>query len=75
MIRTQISVDSETYKRAQEVARQQGISLAELSRRGLEAIIAKQPVAKPWMAFAGVIAGSTQDSSSVDEIVYGRLEP
>ena len=75
MIRTQISVDAEMYSRAKGVARRLGISVAELCRRGLEETIARQPTSKPWMAYAGILEGRPEDSSTVDEVVYGRSEP
>jgi len=75
MIRTQISVDEEIYARAKAVARRHGISLAELCRRGLEELVAREPSSKPWMAFAGVFEGDEADSSSVDRVVYDREQP
>jgi hypothetical protein len=75
MIRTQISLDVDVYARAKGVARRMGISVAELVRRGLEETIARQPTSKPWMAYAGIVEGRREDSSTVDEIVYGRAEP
>ena len=75
MIRTQISVDQELYARAKEVARRKGISLAELCRRSLEEMIAREPSDQPWMAFAGMFEGSESDSATVDEVVYGRETP
>lgn len=75
MVRTQISVDEELYRRAKALARRQGISLAELCRRGLEEVVAREPSDKPWMAFAGIFSGSESDSESVDDVVYGREAP
>ena len=76
MIRTQISVDEELYERARALAKRQGISLAELCRRGLRAAVSRQPGDKPWMVYAGTIHdGDEDDSSTVDEVVYGRDEP
>lgn len=75
MIRTQISVDEKTYVQAKEVARRLGISLAELCRQSLAEVIARQPTSKPWMAYAGILQGHPDDSSTVDEVVYGRAEP
>ena len=66
MRRTQISVDEDLYKRAKEVAQQQGISLAEPCRRSLTGAVARQPSDQPWMAFAGVIEGRLDDSATVD---------
>jgi Ribbon-helix-helix domain len=75
MIRTQISVDENLYKRARAVARRMGISLAELCRRALEEVVAREPSDRPWMAFAGIHEGEESDSSSVDQVVYGRENP
>jgi post-segregation antitoxin (ccd killing protein) len=75
MIRTQISVDDDLYRRAKVLARRDGISLAELCRRSLQAAVAKQPSDKPWMAFAGIVEGSPSDSESVDDVLYGRETP
>ena len=75
MIRTQISVDADLYARAKKIARRQGISLAELCRRSLEQAVAREPSDKPWMAYAGIVQGQPGDSSSVDEVVYGRDRP
>jgi hypothetical protein len=75
MIRTQISVDQELYERAQALARRQGIPLAELCRRGLKELLAREPSDKPWMAYAGILEGEEGDSSTVDKVVYNRAEP
>lgn len=75
MIRTQISVDEDLYKRAKALARRQGISLAELCRRSLEEVVAREPSDKAWMAFAGTFDGEEAGSTSVDRIVYGRETP
>ena len=75
MIRTQISVDDQLYRRAKRLARRQGISLAELCRRSLEEAVAREPSDKPWMVYAGIIEGDEDDSTTVDEVVYGRASP
>ena len=75
MIRTQISVDRELYERAKSMARRQGISLAELCRRSLRETLSREPVNKPWMAYAGILDGEADDSGTVDEVVYGRSSP
>ena len=41
MVRTQISVDEQLYRRAKILARRKGISLAELCRRSLEETLVK----------------------------------
>ena len=70
MIRTQISVDEELYKRAKRLAKRRGISLAELCRRSLEETLAREPSDQPWMAYAGIFEGDEDDSTTVDEVVY-----
>lgn len=75
MIRTQISVDEELFTRAKLIARRKGISLAELCRRSLQEIVAREPNDKPWMAFAGIIEGREDDSASIDSVVYDRETP
>jgi hypothetical protein len=75
MIRTQISVDAALYAKAKQIAKRQGISLAELCRRSLENAVAREPGDKPWMKYAGVFEGEADDSGSVDDVVYGRDRP
>ena len=75
MIRTQISVDKELYRKAKAVARRKGVSLAELLRQSLAEMVAKEPTDKPWMAFIGMYEGEPSLSSTVDEVVYGRERP
>jgi hypothetical protein len=77
MIRTQVSFDKSLYERAKRVARRQGVSLAELCRRSLAEAVARDDTAdgRPWMRLMGVIEGSSEDSKTVDEVVYGRERP
>ena len=75
MIRTQISLDQELYESAKTLAKQKGISLAELFRRSLAETVQSEPNDKPWMAYAGIVEGNPEDSSTVDEVVYGRETP
>jgi len=75
MIRTQISFDDDLYQKAKRVAKQKGISLSELCRRGLAALLAKEPTQKPWMAYAGLLQGRKNDSASIDSVVYDREAP
>ncbi|MEE8525386.1 MAG: CopG family transcriptional regulator [Thermoanaerobaculia bacterium] len=75
MIRTQISVDEDLYRRTKEIAKRYGISFAELCRRSLERVVASEPSEKPWMAYAGIFEGAEDDSDTVDEVVYGREAP
>lgn len=75
MIRTQISVDEEMYARAKDAARRQGISLAELCRRSLAETLSRESASHPWMAYVGIFGGRREDSTTVDDVVYGRESP
>lgn len=75
MIRTHISVDQDLYERAKNLAKHQGISLAELCRRSLAELVDRQSSDKPWMAYAGSVDGDADDSSTVDQVVYDREVP
>ena len=75
MIRTQISFDKALYVRARKAAKRRGVSLAELCRRSLTEFVGRDNAQQPWMNYLGSIDGLPQDSSSVDEIVYGRDSP
>jgi hypothetical protein len=79
MIRTQISLDAETYAGAKAEARRRGISLAELLRRALSRELgpARAPRQRPWMRFSGAVSGGRPDDSdnaSLDRMVYGSVE-
>lgn len=54
MIRTQIQLPDKVFERARQLARAKEISLAELARRGIEAILDQYPspehIRKPWVA-------------------------
>jgi hypothetical protein len=72
MIRTQISLLEPEYKAAKAEAKRLGISLAELLRRSLRAVI---PVdqSKPWMRHAGMVESGDSDSSrNIDDVIYGQ---
>lgn len=72
MVRTQISLSPEEYDAAKREAARLGISLAELLRRSLRALLPADE-AKPWMRFAGMVeTGDPQSSLRVDDIVYGQ---
>ena len=75
MLRTQISVDENLYRRARMVAKKHGLSLAELCRRGLEQAVASEPSEQPWMSFAGSLQGEPGDSASIDTALYNRDRP
>lgn len=74
MIRTQISLTEQDYKEAKHEAHRLGISLAELLRRSLRAML---PVdeSKPWMRYAGMVeTGDPSSSQRIDEVVYGQKD-
>lgn len=55
MVRVQIRLSEAEHRAAQREAERLGISLSELVRRSLRAVL---PVdeAKPWMRYAGMVA-------------------
>jgi hypothetical protein len=75
MIRTQISFDADLYTQARASAKRHGISIAELCRRAVAEVIARESPDRPWMSFAGILDGSEGDSESVDSVVYDREAP
>lgn len=76
MVRTQISFDEELYRRAKQIARRRGVSLAELCRQGLIEVLGREPSGTPWMRHAGALSsGDEHASDNVDAVVYGRQEP
>ena len=71
MIRTQISLSKEEYDAAKREARRLGISLAELLRRSLRAVLPTDE-SKPWMRYAGMVeSGDPRSSQRLDDVVYG----
>jgi hypothetical protein len=72
MIRTQVSLSKSEYAAAKREARRLGISLAELLRRSLRAVLAVDE-SKPWMRFAGMVeTGDRRSSRRIDDVVYGQ---
>ncbi len=74
MIRTQISLSEQDYEAAKQEARRLGVSLAELLRRSLRAML---PIdeSKPWMKYAGMVeTGDPSSSQRIDEVVYGQKD-
>jgi len=72
MIRTQVSLSEEEYRAAKREAKRLGVSLAELLRRSLRAVL---PVdrSKPWMRYAGMVqSGDPESSRHIDDVVYGQ---
>ena len=74
MLRTQISLSEREYDAAKREARRLGISLAELLRRSLRAVLPAD-VSKPWMRYAGMIeTGDSRASQKIDDVVYGQKD-
>jgi hypothetical protein len=72
MIRTQISLESDVYEEAKVHAAENGISLAEFCRQSVTEHLVKYRKAGPIARFAGIYEGDPNDSSTVDEVVYGK---
>jgi hypothetical protein len=72
MIRTQISLESDVYEEAKIHAAENGISLAEFCRQSVTEQLVKYRKAGAIARFAGIYMGDADDSSSVDEVVYGK---
>ncbi len=74
MIRTQISLSEDDYRAAKREAARLGLSLAELLRRSLRAVLPADRT-KPWMRYAGTIeTGDPLASQHIDDVVYGRKD-
>jgi hypothetical protein len=74
MLRTQISLTAEEMRAARHEAKRLGISLAELLRRSIRAILPADG-SKPWMRYAGLIeSGDAASSTRIDDIVYGQKD-
>jgi hypothetical protein len=59
---------------ARTEAKRLGISLAELIRRSLRALL---PVdaSKPWMRYAGMVeSGDPRSSQRIDDVIYGQKD-
>lgn len=76
MIRTQISFDPELYREAKRVAKDRGVSLAELCRVGLRSVLGREESQAPWMKYVGMFTSDDdRTSETIDEVVYGRERP
>lgn len=66
MIRTQIQLEEEQYRRLQQIARQEGISMAELVRRGVDLALLQLERSTRWrraQALVGRYASGKRDVS------------
>lgn len=74
MIRTQISLTQAEYLAAKKEALRLGISLAELLRRSLRALLPSDD-GKPWMRYAGMLeTGDPNSSQHIDDVIYGQKD-
>jgi hypothetical protein len=74
IIRTQVSLTEEEYRAAKDEAQRLGISLAELLRRSLRAMLPAE-ADQPWMRYAGMVeSGDPRSSQHIDELVYGHKD-
>jgi hypothetical protein len=72
MIRTQISLSEEEHAAAKREAARIGVSLAELLRRPLRAMLAVDE-SRPWMRHAGLVESADPRSSQrTDELIHGE---
>ena len=55
MIRTQIQLNEDHYRKLQAVAREQGVSMAEVVRSGVEMAIAQHERRRRWERAAALI--------------------
>ena len=73
-IRTHVSLNEEEYRAAKDEAQRLGISLAELVRRSLRAMLPAEKD-QPWMRYAGMLeSGDPQSSQRIDELVYDHKD-
>jgi hypothetical protein len=62
------------YLSAKREAKRLGISLAELLRRSLRAILPADRD-RPWMRYAGLVtSGDPRSSQRIDDVVYGQKD-
>ena len=74
MIRTQISLSQLDYALAKKEAQARGVSLAELFRLSLKAVLPKK-CDKSWMSYAGMVqSGNARSSVDIDDVVYGHKD-
>ncbi len=72
MTRTQISLEEKQYLEAKKYAEDSGISLAEFLRQSISEKLVAYRKNGPVSRFAGIYDGSSDDSASIDEVVYKK---
>jgi predicted transcriptional regulator len=65
MIRTQIQLDEERYRKLQEVAREQNVSMAELVRVGVDLAVSQYERRKRWERASALVGKFTSGRSDV----------
>ncbi|MGH7541407.1 MAG: CopG family transcriptional regulator [Gemmatimonadota bacterium] len=65
MVRTQIQLTIEQHERLRALATREGVSLAELVRRGVNAVLSESERHERWAHLLGA-AGSLHDPSATD---------
>lgn len=74
MMQTQIRLTPGEMRAARAEAKWLGISLAELLRRSLRALLSAE-ASRPWMRFAGmIVSGDAGSSQRVDDVIYGQRD-
>ncbi len=73
MVRTQISLTEQEYEAARNEAQRLGLSLAELLRRSLRAVLPTDE-SPPWMKYAGMVETGDSASSRRIDVVYGQKD-
>ena len=72
VIRIRISLMESAYTAAKAKARRLGISLSELLRPSLRAVIPTDE-SMPWMRHADIVeSGDPNSSRKIDDVIYGR---
>lgn len=67
MIRTQVQLTEEQHRRLRALAAADGISLAELIRRGVDQVLADYDRAERWERFMKLGGSFSSDASDVSE--------
>lgn len=69
MIRTQIQLTEEQARRVRALARREGVSMAEIIRRGVEGLLAgTEPARDVVWAGAASIVGAFEDAEGADDV-------
>ena len=67
MIRTQIQLDDERYRKLQEIAREQGLSMAEVVRTGVDLAVSLLERRRRWERARAVVGRFASGKREVAE--------